>query len=119
MELKEIMQQKVFVVVGNTIKNEKFAYKIKNALIEHGYKTYAVDKELVSINDVNDDIDIIDLCVNPIKGLRFLKENKKPFKMIVIQPNAFDDNLIEYLDTNKIPYIQSCVLVGLSLYPQK
>ena len=32
MELKEIMDQKVFAVVGNTINEEKYACKIKDGL---------------------------------------------------------------------------------------
>ena len=116
MDLQEVMQQKVFVVVGNTINKEKYAYKIKNALIDHGYTTYCVDKELKSINDVDDEIDIIDLCVHPVKGLKFIKENKKAFKMIVIQPNADSKELLAYLDDNNLPYIFGCLLVGLSLY---
>lgn len=116
MDLKEVMQQRSFAVLGNTINEEKYAYKIKNGLQEKGYTVYPVGKELESLNDIKEDIDIIDLCIHPIKGLKLLKENKKPFKLIVIQPGASDEALIEYLDENEIPYINGCLLVGLSLY---
>ena len=36
MELKEVMEQNVFAVVGNTVNEEKYAYKIKAKLLEHG-----------------------------------------------------------------------------------
>ena len=116
MDLKEIMEQKNFVVLGDTINEEKYAYKIKQGLIEKGYNVYSVGKELNSINDIEEDIDIIDLCINPIKGLELLTECKKIFKMIVIQPGASDENLIDYLNKNDIPYINGCLLVGLKLY---
>lgn len=118
MDLKEIMQENVFAVVGDTINEEKYAYKIKNNLVEHGYKVYAVGKELASINEITDDIDIIDLCINPVKGLQLMKECNKQYKCIVIQPGAESAELLEYLDQNKIPYIQGCLLVGLRLYPK-
>ena len=38
MDLKEIMQKKRFVVVGDTLNEEKYACKIKHALLEHGYQ---------------------------------------------------------------------------------
>ena len=116
MELKEIMEQKVFAVVGNTLDEEKYACKIKKAMLEHGYTVYAVGKELASINDVPEEIDIIDLCIHPVKGLALMKECKKNFKCIVIQPGAESPELLQYLDENKLPYIQGCLLVGLSRF---
>ncbi|WMJ82962.1 CoA-binding protein [Oscillospiraceae bacterium LTW-04] len=116
MDLKEIMQQHNFVVVGDTLNQEKYAYKIKKGLQEKGYKVQAVGKELASINDVEGEIDILDLCINPVKGLQLIKENKKTFKSIVIQPGAESDPLKSYLDENNLPYIESCLLVGLKLH---
>lgn len=116
MDLKEIMQQETFALAGDTLNEEKYAYKIKQGLLEHGYKVYAVGKELASFNDIPDGIDIIDLCINPVKGLSLIKECTRPFKCIVIQPGAESDELLAYLDEKKLPYIQGCLLVGLSLY---
>ena len=116
MNLRDIMQYKVFAVVGNTIQEEKYAYKIKNELIKKGYIAYGVGKEFESLNDVNDEIDIIDLCINPVKGLQLIKECNKSFRCIVIQPGAESDELLEYLKQNKIEFIEGCLLVGMSLY---
>ena len=113
MELKEIMEQKRFAILGNTLDPEKYACKIKNAMLDAGYTVYAVGKELASLNDIEDEIDIIDLCIHPVKGLKLLQENKKPFKCIVIQPGADSPELLQWLDENKIPYIRGCLLVGL------
>lgn len=46
MDLKEIMQQHTFAVAGDTLNEEKYAYKIKHGLLEHGYNVYSVGKEL-------------------------------------------------------------------------
>ncbi len=119
MDMQEIMKQKTFAVLGDTLNEEKYAYKIKNELIENGYKVYSVGKELSSVNDIEDDIDIIDLCIHPVKGLKLIQECKKDFKCIVIQPNASDENLLKYFDENNIPYIDGCLLVGIKLCHNK
>jgi hypothetical protein len=45
-----------------------------------------------------------------------MKECTKEFKSIVIQPGAESEELLNYLQENNLPYIEGCVLVGLSLY---
>ena len=119
MELQQVMEQRSFVVVGDTLNPQKFACKIKVAMEDAGYKVQCVGKELASINDAAGDIDIIDLCINPKKGLQLLRECRKDFKCVVLQPGAFDDALVAYLQENKIDYIEGCLLVGLSLYKSK
>lgn len=116
MDLKEVMQQKVFAVVGDTLTEEKYACKIKNRLIGCGYTAYGVGKELSSINDVDGELDIIDLCINPVRGLELIKNCKKPFKCIVIQPGAESAELKTYLTENNLPFFEGCLLVGMSLY---
>ena len=116
MDLKEVMEQNVFAVVGNTVNEEKYAYKIKAKLLEHGYKVYGVGKELESINDIPEEIDIIDLCINPALGIEHIKNCKKSYKCIVIQPGAESPELLSYLDSNNLPYIENCLLVGAAKY---
>lgn len=116
MDLQEVMNQKVFAVVGDTLNEDKYAYKIKAQLLEKGYLAFGVGKELASINDIPEEIDIIDLCIHPVKGLKLLKECTKSFQCIVIQPGAESEEILSYLNENNIPYIEGCVLVGLRLY---
>lgn len=116
MDMKDIMAQKNFVVVGDTLNERKYANMIKVGLLDKGYNVWSVGKELTSINDVDGEIDILDLCINPHKGLELLKENKKKCKCVVIQPGAESDEIFAYLEENKIPYIEGCLLVGLSVY---
>lgn len=116
MNLKETMKMKKFVVIGDTLNEKKYACKIKQKLLEKGYEVASVGKELGSINEVEFDIDVLDLCINPKIGFKLLKENKKKFKNIVIQPGAESEEIIEYLEENKLPFIEGCLLVGLRLY---
>lgn len=116
MNLQEIMQQKNFVVVGDTLNEEKYAAKIKQGLKDKGFHVSSVGKELASINDVEEDIDIIDLCIHPVKGLKLLQECEKPFKCIVIQPGAGSDEIVKYLNEKQYPWVDGCLLVGLAAY---
>ena len=118
MDLKEVMSQQTFAVLGDTLNEEKYACRIKKEMLAAGYTVYAVGKELTSLNDIPDQIDIIDLCIHPAKGLRLLQENQKPFQCIVIQPGAESEELLAWLQANHLPYLQGCLLKGLAAYPR-
>lgn len=119
MELKEIMQLNNFVVVGNTILEDKYAYKIKHELLNAGYHVECVGKELASINSVKEEIDVLDLCINPVLGLKLLKENMKKIKVVVIQPGAESEEIIGFLKEKQIDYLEGCLLIGLRLYKKE
>lgn len=116
MELREIMEQKSFVVVGDTLNQSKYAYIIKDQLQENGYLVSCVGKELQAIDDVEGEIDIIDLCIHPAKGITLLKQMTKPVKCVLIQPGAESEEIIDYLKEKNIPFLEGCALVGLRLF---
>ncbi len=115
--LHQIMKQKNIVVIGDTLDEKKVAYDIKQSLITAGYNIECVGSELESINDVYMPIDVLDLCINPIKGLKLLQEATKPYHYVLIQPGAESEDIIDFLKENDIPHIKGCALVGLKLYP--
>lgn len=119
MDLEQIIQMNTFAVVGDTLNPEKYAYKIKEGLLEQGYTVHSVGKELQSLNEIPGDLDIIDLCINPAKGIQLLRECRKPFRCIVIQPGAESPEILSYLQEQNLPYIEGCLLVGMRLYPRK
>lgn len=119
MTLKEVMGKQRFAVVGDTLNPEKYACKIKNEMLSAGYTVYSVGKELESLNDIPDDIDIIDLCINPIKGLKLMQECEKDFEGIVIQPGAGSNGLKAYLEEKNMLYIEDCLLIGLAEFPRR
>ena len=45
-----------------------------------------------------------------------MQECKKSFDCIVIQPGAESDALKQYLDDNKLPYVENCLLIGMRKY---
>ena len=119
MTLKEIMDQQVYAVAGDTSNPEKYAAKIKAGLQKNGYTAYGVGKELESFDQIPEEIDIIDLCVRADRGLELMKHTAKKCKCVVIQPGASSPELLDWLEKQKIPYLQGCLLVGMQEYPRK
>ncbi len=116
MELKEVMEQKTFAVVGDTLNEEKFACQIKHSMADHGYTVYPVGKQLSSLNDVPGELDVIDLCIHPVKGLKLMEECRKPVKCVVLQPGASSPELVACLDRKGYAHLDGCLLKGLEQY---
>lgn len=107
------------VLLGDTTNKEKFAYKIKSEIIKNGYQVSCVDKELNNINQYGKDIDLLILCMNPFKSINFLKECKYKINNLLIQPNAYSDDIIDFLDKKNINYEHGCILQYLKLNNKK
>ncbi|MDO4622511.1 MAG: GDSL-type esterase/lipase family protein [Eubacteriales bacterium] len=116
MELEAIMRKQVFAVVGNTVDPSKTAAKIKGELLAHKYTVYAVGKELHSLNQISEKIDVIDLCIHPVKGLELLREFTGTCDCVVIQEGAGSPEIISWLRTHHIPFIDGCLLAAMRMY---
>ena len=111
--MKDILKKQNFVVVGDTTNHEKYAYKIKEQLLEQGYQVECVGKEKKSINEVEMDIHVLDLCIHPVKAVQLLKENKKLIEIVIVQPGAQSQEIIDFLNENHIEYIEDCLYKAL------
>ncbi|MGL4948748.1 MAG: CoA-binding protein [Anaeroplasmataceae bacterium] len=100
-----------FMIVGDTINCEKYAYKIKDRLIKLNKNIHCVPKEIKDIKSITDLIEVIVLCINQVAGINLLKEYNKHVELVVIQPGAGSTEIEEYLKANNIQYINDCILV--------
>ena len=78
---KDFLDFKNWCVVGDVGNEKKYAYRILNKLKENGYNSFGVSlKEgeniFKSLKEVPYNIEVIDLCINPVKGIEFIKEAK-------------------------------------------
>lgn len=120
----EMLDKKVWAVVGATPSEEKFGYKIWEILREHDYETYGVNpkydeikgqKIYKSLKDIPVKPDVIDFVVPPKVALASLEEAKElGIEYLWFQPGTFDDNVIEKAEEMgfKILY-HDCVLATL------
>ena len=116
MDLKQSLEFNNFLVLGDTTKKEKYAYKIKSSILRADKNCFCVREDGNSIDDCPFEIDVLDLCINPIRGLEYLKSTKKKFKYVVIQPGASSDDIEKYLSDNKIEFVNGGLLMAFKVY---
>lgn len=110
--IQDIMKYNTFCVVGDVLNEEKYAYKIVCTLKSNNYNVIALARGM----DINNyEFDVLNLCLNPVKGLEIIKSYNKHINVVLLQPNSYDDNLINYLEKQKIAYLKGCSLIGCSL----
>jgi uncharacterized protein len=119
MEVRDLMYFKNWVVIGDVTNETKYANKILRKLKESNYNVSGIhpkggDSVCKSIKDVPYNIDVIDLCINPIKGIEYLKEaNDMRIKYVLIQPGAESEEILNYCKENSITAFENCALVQL------
>ena len=123
MSLKRTMLSKQnWAIYGISPDSEKFGYKIPKIMKESEYKLFGINKKYAgqeimgikvysSLEEVEEDIDCIDVIVNPKISLSVIDEAvKKGVKYLWFQPNTFDDEVIAKLKTTNIEYVDDdCV----------
>ncbi|NLW40620.1 MAG: CoA-binding protein [Tissierellia bacterium] len=121
---EEMLNKKVWAVVGATPNEEKFGYKIWKILLDHGYETYGVnpnydfihdERVYPSLKEVPAKVEVVDLVVPPKVTLGVLDEAKElGIEYLWFQPGTFDHEVIEKAERLgfKILY-NDCVLATL------
>jgi len=119
---KTMLDQAVWAVVGANQDRSKFGNKIYRRLKERGYEVYAVNpgletvegdpcyKDLSSLPKVPD---VIDMVINPQRGLPVIEEAAKlgvPY--VWLQPGTYDVELMQKIDELGLKSLQACVLVS-------
>lgn len=119
MEAKDLLKFKNWVVIGDVSREEKYAHKILKKLDSRGFKVSGVhpkggEQIYKTLEEVPYEIDVIDLCINPISGIKFIEEAKTlGVKYVLIQPGAGSGEILDYCEKNKIVAIEGCALIAL------
>lgn len=101
----EMLEKKVWAVVGVTAKKDRYGYKIFKKLMEHGYETYGVnpkyeeidgEKVYPNLRSIPKEIEVVDVVVPPKATLDLLDEIKElGIEYIWFQPGTFDEEVVE------------------------
>ncbi|MGM0446549.1 MAG: CoA-binding protein [Bacillota bacterium] len=124
MSVKEdTLGMKNWAVVGASNKKEKYGYKIVRALADNGYNVFPINPSLDEIDgikvyeklsDIEENIDVVDMVVNPQIGKLVMKEiNKLGIKYVWLQPGTRSDEIKDYAEENDIKYVESCIYATL------
>lgn len=121
MDASTFMEYKNWVVAGDVINEEKYAYKIKMRLEAAGYRVSGMKPGLSqegvypNLKEVAYKIEVLDLCINPKVGIKVVKEAKElGIDKILIQPGAESEEIIDFCRKHNIEAIEGCALVELS-----
>lgn len=115
------MKYKNWVVAGDVLNEQKYAYKITKSLEAAGYKVSGMKPGLSqegaypSLKEVPYNIEVLDLCINPKVGIKVVEEAKElGIDKILIQPGAESEEILDYCKRNNIEAVEGCALVELS-----
>jgi len=120
--LEQMLEQKVWAVVGASENRQKFGYKILMFLRKKGYKVYGVNPRTENINGVPcfpdlgslpERPDVVNFVVPPEVCERVLEEGlQQGIKNYWIQPGAGDERVLEKLMHAGVQMVfNHCVMV--------
>ncbi|MGI6731562.1 MAG: CoA-binding protein [Anaerovoracaceae bacterium] len=127
-KMDEMLNKKVWAVVGATANQGKTGNRIYHTLKSEGYETYAVNpnytemddgsKCYASLEDLPQVPDCVDFVVPPevtLKSLEEMDPEVNPY--IWLQPGTYDDEIIEYAEKKgfKVVHNGACVMVAARL----
>lgn len=121
LEASEFLDYKNWVVVGDVLNPLKYAYKIINSLKKEGFNVVGVNPSAKneevynSLKDIPYKIKVLNLCINPYKGIKILQEaHELKIDKVLIQPGAQSFEILSFCRANRIQAIEGCTLVELS-----
>lgn len=121
---EEMLEKKVWAVVGVTAKKDRYGYKIWKTLKDHGYTTYGVnpnydeiegEKIYHSLKDLPEKVDVIDMVVPPKHSITTLEEAKiEEIDYIFFQPGTYNEEVVEKAKELDLKYLlDDCVYATL------
>lgn len=122
MNPKEILNKYYhFAVIGVSQNKDKYGYKIFHRLKERGYDVYGIspvydhvdeNRLYATLEDVEHPIDVVVFVVNKKYAYDYIDEMiGLGIHYAWMQPNTYDDELLEYMKNVGITPILACVLV--------
>jgi predicted CoA-binding protein len=121
MQAHELLNYKNWVVVGDVLNRSKYASRIQAALKAADFNAEGVNPRdttetiFKALKDVPYKIEVVDLCINPITGLKIVEEAVElGIDKLLIQPGAESVDIIKYCKDNGITAIEGCALVELN-----
>jgi predicted CoA-binding protein len=118
------MSHENVVIIGASIKPERYSYKAMKMLAEHGHTTLLVHPNLDQIegqkvydhpSDINSKVDTVTMYVKPELQTAMMEEiiNLKP-KRVIFNPGTENPAFAEKLKEHNIESEEACTLVLLS-----
>ena len=127
-KMDEMLNKKVWAVIGATPNTEKTANRIFHTLRNHGYETYAVNpnyKEMedgtrcyACLEDLPQKPDCVDFVIPPSVTLKSLEEmDPKEYPHIWLQPGTYDEEIVKFAEEKgfKVVHEGACAMAAVRL----
>ncbi len=114
-----------WAVVGASDNPERYSYRIVKLLKERGYTVYPVSPKLDellglkvyrSVADIPEEVDVVDMVVNPRIGIGAMKEiAARGIRYVWLQPGAESAEIHAFAEENGVEAIDACILAVLAI----
>ena len=121
--IKKTIKMKNWAVVGATTKESRYGYKIVKKLSENNYNVYPVNPKFekvnglkcsADLNSIQEEIDVVDMVVNPKQGIKVMEEIKElGIKYVWLQPGTRSQEIRDFAAENGIEIIEDCIYARL------
>jgi hypothetical protein len=121
--IEKTMELKNWAVVGATTKKNRYGYKIVKKLNQNDYQVFPVNpkfKEVdglkcyADLSSIKNQIDVVDMVVNPKHGIKVMEEIKKlGIKYVWLQPGTRSEEIRNFAAENEIKLIEDCIYARL------
>lgn len=127
-KMNEMLEKKVWAVVGATPNKSRTANRIYHTLREYGYETYAVNpnytemedgsKCYASLDDLPKQPECVDFVINPDMTLKSLEElDPELYPYIWLQPGTYDKEIVEFAEKKGFNVVHegACAMAALRM----
>ena len=127
-KMNEMLNKKVWAVIGATPNQNKTANRIYHTLRSHGYETYAVNpnytemedgsKCYASLDDLPKKAECVDFVIPPNVTLKSLEElDPELYPYVWLQPGTYDKEIVEFAEKKgfKVVHEGACAMAAVRL----
>lgn len=121
---KEMIEKKIWAVIGVTDDESKFGYKIWKRLKQKGYTVYGINPKYTEINgekiyknlfELPEKPEVVNIVVNPkISNIQLDSIKKLDIKYVWFQPGTIDEIVLEKAEKLEFKFIYfECIYAEL------
>jgi predicted CoA-binding protein len=127
-KMNEMLDKKVWAVIGATPNTEKTANRIYHTLRSSGYDTYAVNPNYTemdngekcynSLEALPKKPECVDFVIPPAVTMKTLEEmDPKEYPCIWLQPGTYNDEIVEYAEKKgfRVVHEGACAMAAVRL----
>lgn len=120
---QDLLEKKVWAVVGANQDADKYGNKIFKLMLSRGYRVFPVnplydevegEKCYQNLSSLPEVPEVIDMVVSPKRGKAVIEEAYQlGIKYIWLQPGTYNDEIMELIESKGMTPVKGCILASL------